>query len=350
MDRIVVGTTGGADLPHMKYRLGPLVREGRWPADVIAVGTFPGPEEVDGLLAAGGGDAILALQRVLPSVRDMERLRSRYHAVVFDFDDAIYAAMPEIRAPFIQRASKGALRLVARGSATASRRRRPLIRVLRRASASVAGNEVLAQFARRYSQHVVEIPSTVDPIPSPPASRPDRPVLVWTGVAGNRQYLDLIRDPLAQLAREHDFMLRVVCSRPWDDPPVDVEFVQWSPEAEREALLTSTVGLAPLSDDPFSRGKCQYRSIVFGGHALATVASPVGIMDSIIMHGETGFLARSADEWVEALRTLVTDPGLAARFGENALERVRARYSHQVGLERWTRLFDELAAAGAART
>jgi glycosyltransferase involved in cell wall biosynthesis len=213
----------------------------------------------------------------------------------------------------------------------------------------VAGNEVLAGFARRYAAHVVEIPSTVDPIPNPPASRPDPPVLVWTGVAGNRQYLDLVRDPLARLARELDFKLRVVCSRPWDDPRLDVEFVQWSPEAEREALLTSTAGLAPLSDDPFSRGKCQYRSVVFGGHALATVASPVGIMDKIIAHGETGFLARSGDEWLDALRRLATEPRLAARLGASALERVRERYSHQVGLERWTRLFEELASPVRAR-
>jgi glycosyltransferase involved in cell wall biosynthesis len=279
----------------------------------------------------------------------MQLLRARYHAVVFDFDDAIYAAMPEIRAPVVRRTLKAGFRLLARGSTTASRRRRPMIRVLRGATVAVAGNEVLARFARRYAQRVVEIPSTVDPIPSPPASKPDQPILVWTGVAGNRQYLELLREPLARLAREHDFKLRVVCSRPWDDPPVDVEFVQWSPEAESEALLTSTAGLAPLSDDPFSRGKCQYRSIVFGGHALATVASPVGIMDTIIAHSETGFLARSSDEWVDALRRLITNPQFAASIGANALDRIRARYSHRVGLELWTRLFDELAAPAAAR-
>jgi hypothetical protein len=350
MDRIVVGTTGGADLPHMKYRLGPLVREGVWPVEVIAAETFPGQTDIEALLTAGGPGSVLALQRVLPSVPDMKRLRSTYDAIVFDFDDAIYAAMPDVRASALQQAAKGVLRLAARGSATASSRKRPLVKVLGLVDACVAGNSILAGFACRYAARVVEIPSTVEPVESPPVTRPDPPVLVWTGVAGNRQYLELLRKPLEQLAGEVEFKLRVVCSQPWEDPPVDVEFVRWSPEAERAALMTSTVGLAPLTDDPFSRGKCQYRSVVFGGHGLPTVASPVGIMDTIIAHGETGFLARSGDEWLGALRRLVTDPRLVAELGARALERIRVHYSHAVGIERWRSVFNELATLPASRS
>jgi glycosyltransferase involved in cell wall biosynthesis len=278
----------------------------------------------------------------------MRELRGAYDAIVFDFDDAIYAAMPDIRGSWPKLAAKRLLRLAARGSTTASSRRRPLTKVLREVDVCVVGNEVLARFARRYARRVVEIPSTVDPIETPPTGRPEPPVLVWTGVAGNRQYLELVREPLTRLARERDFKLRIVCSRNWDDPPVEVEFVPWSQQAEHEALLSASVGIAPVTDDPFSRGKCQYRSLLFGGHGLPTVASPVGIMDQIVVHGETGFLARSDDEWLEGLRSCLAEPALAAELGATALERVRASYSHQVGLERWTRLFDELAAEAAS--
>ena len=350
MDRIVVGTTGGADAPQMKYRLGPLAREGPWPADVIAAGTFPDRDDVESLLAAAGPGRVLVLQRVLPSTADMRRLRAAYDSIVFDFDDAIYAAMPDIHGSRLKLAAKRLFRLAVRGSTTASSRRRPLTRVLREVDVCVVGNEILAEFGRRYASRVVEIPSTVEPIEGPPTHRPEPPVLVWTGVAGNRQYLELLREPLTRLAVERDFKLRIVCSRNWDDPPVEVEFVPWSQQAEHEALLSATVGLAPVTDDPFSRGKCQYRSLLFGGHGLPTVASPVGIMDRIVVHGETGYLARSDDEWLEGLRSCLSEPARAAELGAKALERVRASYSHQVGLERWTRLFDELAAAGAAPT
>lgn len=348
MDRIVVGTTGGAEAPQLKYRLGPLVRKGVWPVEVIASGTFPGRDDVDALLGAGGRGAVLVLQRVLPPEAVMRRLRASYDAIVLDFDDAIYIAMPDVRSSSLRRTAKSALRLAARGSTRASSRRRPLVRALRHVDVCVVGNEVLTEFARRHTRRVVVIPSTVDPVESPPAARPDVPILVWTGVAGNRQYLEVVRKPLTRLAREAEFKLRVVCSKTWDDAPVDVEFVPWSQEAERTALLTSTVGLAPVTDDPFSRGKCQYRSLLFGGHALPTVASPVGIMDRIIVHGETGYLAGSDDEWLDALRTCVTQPGLAAELGARALERIRASYSHEIGVELWTRLFVDLAANGAS--
>jgi hypothetical protein len=348
MDRIVVGTTGGVEFPPTKYRLGPLAQAGFWPVDVITAQTFPEEDDIDDLLTAGGHGAVLVLQRVLPAAAAMRRLRASYEAVVFDFDDAIYAASPDARASVWRHAAKGALRLAVRGSTTASSRRRPLTSVLRQVDVCVAGNEILAGFARRYARRVVEIPSTVDPIESAPIEKPDPPIFVWTGVAANQQYLEVVRGPLEQLTRRLDFKLRIVCSQSWEDAPIDVEFVPWSPEAEREALLTSTVGLAPLTDDPFSRGKCQYRSIVFGGHGLATVASPIGIMDQIVVHGETGFLAHSDDEWLTALQLCAAEPRLAAQLGAKALERIRATYSHQVGLELWTRLFNELANNGGS--
>jgi hypothetical protein len=330
----------------MKYRLGPLARKGSWPIEVIAAGTFPDQDDIEALSEAGSRGSVLVMQRVLPSPDEMRHLRARYDAVVLDFDDALYETMPAVGQPVLLGALKGALRLALRGSRTASSRKQPLVKALREADACVVGNAVLAQFARRYTDRVVVIPSTVEPIETPRSDMPERPVLVWTGVAGNRQYLELLRKPLARLADELEFTLRVVCSRSWEDPPVEVEFVPWSPDAEREALLTATVGLAPLTDDPFSQGKCQYRSIVFGGHGLATVASPVGIMDTIIVHGETGFLASSDEEWCNALRRCIADPSLAASLGAHALARIRQLYSHEVGVELWTAFFEDLAVAG----
>src|SRR5207247_957298 len=123
----------------------------------------------------------------------------------------------------------------------------------------------------------------------------------------NLQYLDLVRGALERLSREIDFRLRIVSSEAWDDAPVRAELVAWSESAAREALLTSTVGLAPLTDSEFTRGKCALRAIQYGGHALPTVASPVGITDRVVLNGRTGVLARSQREWVDALRLLLTD-------------------------------------------
>ena len=139
--------------------------------DIIAAGTFPGRDDVEALLAAGGPGTVLVLQRVLPSSAEMRRLRAAYDSVVFDFDDAIYAAMPDIRASRFKLGAKRLLRLAARGSTSASSRRRPLIKVLREVDVCVVGNEILAEFARRYAKRVEEIPSTVQPITAPPIFR-----------------------------------------------------------------------------------------------------------------------------------------------------------------------------------
>jgi hypothetical protein len=272
---------------------------------------------------------------VLPNRDGLAALRQGFARLAFDFDDAIYAAPPELGASPALRLLKRARRLALRGSTAASSRRRPLQRVLGTVDLCVAGNAVLAAFARRHAKQVIEIPTTVEPVAQLPERRPQPPVLVWLGLPDNLQYLDLIRRPLERLSREHEFRLRIVSSATWSRAPTEVEFVQWTPAAAREALVASTAGLAPLTDDPWTRGKCAFRSIQYGGHGLPAVATPVGITDQVVLHGKTGFLARSEQEWVEALRALLTRPGLAHALGAAALAHVRSRYSDGVAVRAW---------------
>jgi glycosyltransferase involved in cell wall biosynthesis len=142
--------------------------------------------------------------------------------------------------------------------------------------------------------------------------------------------------PLMALSRLIDFRLRIISEEPWSDPPLPVEFVPFSEAAASDALLTSSVGLAPLSDDPWTQGKCAMRAIQYGGHALPTVASPVGITDQVVLDGETGILARSDEEWLAALRVLIDDPARARRMGAAALARVRRLYSDDVAVQLWS--------------
>jgi glycosyltransferase involved in cell wall biosynthesis len=231
-------------------------------------------------------------------------------------------------------------RFLTRGYPRASSRRKPLIRTLRAADTCVVGNAVLGGFALRYSSRVVEIPTTVDPVSQVPA-RAGKAALVWVGVADNLQYLSLIADPLARLRHDIEFRFTVVSSRPWLEAPIPTTFVRWTPEAERAALLGASVGVAPLTDDPWTRGKCAFRAILYGGHALATAATPVGITDEVLIDGQTGLLARTKDEWVRALRDLLEDPDRTAEMGQRAWRRVREAYSDQVALRMWLELLRE---------
>jgi glycosyltransferase involved in cell wall biosynthesis len=342
-ETIVVAAPGGEQAVTFVYRLRPLQRAGPWPMEVHSIGSLPTAEQVETLIESGGRGRVLVLHRVVPGERDMERLRGRYDAIVFDFDDAIYAVPPDVGGRSLTATAKKAARVVARGSASASARRRPLERVLPRVDVCVAANGVLLEYARLRARRAIEIPTTVQPVDAPPAERPSPPVVAWMGVPDNLQYLALVRRPLEALAREIDFRVRIISSRPWSEAgSVDPEFVAWEPSAAREALLAASVGLAPLTDDAWTRGKSALRSIQYGGHALPTVASPVGITDAVVVHGETGYLARSEDEWVGAIRSLLVAPEQVERMGAAALDRVRRRYSDEVALELWRALFSSL--------
>jgi hypothetical protein len=345
IDRLVVAAPDGWQSPSAYFRLGPLAR--LWHVDAVATGSFPGVEQVDNLLELGGMDAALVLQRVMPSRGDTERLRRSYRRLVFDIDDAIYAVAPGFAPPGLKQAAKQAIRLVVRGSRTASSRKRPLQRTLAQVDACVVGNAILAEFARRHARHVVEIPTTVEPERQSPATRPDPPIVVWHGVRDGLRYLALTSDALRTLAQELDFRLRIISSATWEDAPVPVEFIPWSLEATRAGLLTASVGLAPLTDDLWTRGKCAFRSIQYGGHGLPAVASPVGITDRVVLHGKTGYLARSSKEWEQSLRALLTNPELAAQMGAAALRHIGEHYSDGLAIERWRTLIEYLEAPPA---
>jgi glycosyltransferase involved in cell wall biosynthesis len=322
--------------------VGPIVNSGRLTVEVVSAGAFPERGEIEALRERGGDGAVLLLQRVLASPADVSRLRAAYEHILFDIDDAIYAVPPNLERSRLRQLPKTALRLAFRGSPNASRRKKPLARLLRAVDVCVVGNSILGEFASRYVRRFEEIPTTVEPVNRPPPSRPRVPVLVWMGLADNLQYLGLLKEALTRLARQFDFRLRIVSSRPWSESPIPSEFVAWSPEAARDALLTSTVGLAPLTDDPWTRGKCAFRSIQYGGHALPTVASPVGITDRVIQHGETGYLARSAVDWIDFVGGLLENPTLVDEIGSAALRRIRRLYSNDLAARRWTELLASL--------
>jgi hypothetical protein len=341
IDKIVLASAGGWDSPSARYRLGPLAESDRWDITAISAPSLPRGDRIEQMLELGDRSTVLILQRVMPSDADMRRVRSAFRAVLFDIDDAIYAVPPVSRLT-ISELYKRTARLVVRGSTRASARRRSLIATLRQVDAAIVGNEILGRFASQYAARVFEIPTTVDPVPRPPESRPRLPIVTWMGLPDNMAHLELVRRPLEQLRREMDFTLRIVSSSPWQRAPFLFEFVPWSEETSRDALLTSTVGLAPLSDDPWTRGKCALRSIQYGGHALPTVASPVGITERVVLAGRTGLLARTEADWYQDLRALLLDGELVERMGAAALAHVRAHYSNELAVARWSAVIDSV--------
>ena len=106
--------------------------------------------------------------------------------------------------------------------------------------------------------------------------------------------------------------------------------VPWSEDTEVASLQALDVGIMPLRDEPFERGKCGYKLIQYMACGLPVVASPVGVNRQIVEHGVNGFLAETPAEWAEALQTLLADPALRQRMGQAGRQKVEQQYSLQV--------------------
>ena len=242
--------------------------------------------------------------------------------IIFDFDDAIWMRGPG--------SANGVFsRLTFRGK-TAT--------VCRLASAVVVGNRYLATYASRHSKSVTIIPSTIELAQSPvqPPLQNNGPfTLVWAGSSSSLAQLESVKGALARVGQKRSTLLRVICSRPptGDWGKVRIEFVPWSATDEAVKLGQSHVGIMPLIDDAFARGKCALKALQYMAVGRPVVASAVGANADLIVDGQNGYLAATEDEWVAKLECLAESDTLRQRLGSAGRRTVEAHYtaSHGAG-------------------
>lgn len=204
--------------------------------------------------------------------------------------------------------------------------------MLARCALVIAGNEYLAGQAASHPE-VRVIPTGVDlaayRVKTADVAMPTRPVVVgWIGTAGNLRCLDPLRPVLKRLVDEGvPLRLKVVCDRAleWGDVPID--YAPWTLETESDQLVSFDIGIMPLDDGPWTRGKCGFKLLQYMASGLPAVASPVGVNRSIIQHGENGLLADTPNEWGKALAQLILHPARRAQLGGAARRTVETQYS-----------------------
>ena len=234
--------------------------------------------------------------------------------LIFDFDDAIFV-------PYVS-PSNGYLSYLKFPGKTRA--------ICRMAAHVMAGNDYLADYARAANPRVTVVPTTIDTeryVARLPKAASDPPVIGWTGSYSTAQHLRTLAPALQQLARRERFRLRVIGAPGFELEGVDLEVVPWRSETEVEDLRPVDVGIMPLPDDPWSRGKCGLKALQYMALGLPTVCSPVGVNSVIIRDGENGMLASGDDEWVEKLSTLLGSAELRERLGRAGRATVEERYS-----------------------
>lgn len=242
--------------------------------------------------------------------------------MVHDFDDAIFLAS-------VSEANRSLAFLKDPGRVAT------VLRLCRRAT---VGNEFLARYARHYNDAVTVIPTVVDTTRFKPReyqSEHPIPIVGWIGSPTTYQYLERLGDVLREVAASHQFILRISgAGRPVVMPGVNVEEVPWSLDAEVGLFNGLDIGVYPVADDDWSRGKCGFKAIQCMASGVPVVASAVGVNCEIITDGVDSFLASNHDEWVDKLSRLLTDQALRARLAAAGRETIEARYSLPVAAPR----------------
>ena len=245
------------------------------------------------LYASARRFAGVLLHRKLLTAWDGFWLRRLAGTVIYDFDDAImYSDRQDGR--------------VCRIRAHRFRRAVALSHLV------IAGNEYLAEHARRYNTHVEILPTGLDVgaySRATPRAEDGTIRLVWIGGGHVLKHLRGIVPALEELGRRFPHVrLRIISSEFLGLQSMPVEQRPWSRETEVADLVTSDIGLAPLADDPFTRGKCAFKILQYQAAGLPVVASPVGVNEQYVRDGATGFLVRDLAQWVDRVAALIESP------------------------------------------
>jgi hypothetical protein len=247
--------------------------------------------------------------------------------LVSDFDDAVWVRYSECKIAPLRWMLEGKIRGVMAAS-----------------TAVVAGNDEIAGYAERSgAKRVVVIPTVVDIrryLAEPVCGR--EPVVCWIGTPVTSVFLEVVRNAFTELAKTHRFVFRCIGAKAPNWPGVTTESVQWSEETEARELNRATVGIMPLSDGAFQRGKCGYKLIQYMASGLPVIASPVGVNTSIVRHGCNGYLASTSEEWHAALLGVLSEPRAAREMGRRGRQIAEREYSLGSGALRLATLIEDL--------
>jgi glycosyltransferase involved in cell wall biosynthesis len=279
---------------------------------------------------------LVIVQRRLLSPLQLYLLRRSAQRLAFDFDDAV----------FLRDSYAGDLR--------SARRQRRFAAMTAATDFTVAGNVFLSVHAARWapSDRVHVVPTCVDLARYDPArhERNGRGVqMVWVGSSSTLQGLELVRPLLEEIGQRcPEVRLKLICDRFLKLDRLDVLSCPWSEQTEKTEIADADIGISWVPDDGWSRGKCGLKVLQYMAAGLPVVANPVGVQSEFVRHGETGFLAETADQWVHSIRRLANDPVLRRRMGEAARRCVAAEFSVRHAARAWIGMLDGLQRRQAA--
>lgn len=251
-------------------------------------------------------------------------LRKKY---IYDFDDAIWL-------PNYSDSNARFQRLKAYGKVK---------RIMKWAHIVSAGNQHLLEFAKQYNPNSSIIPTTIDlenvhTLATNQST--EKPIIGWTGTHTTMNYLDELVPILRELEETHDFVFRVISNQAPNFELNNLEFIKWNKESEIEDLTKINIGVMPLTDTVWAKGKCGFKGLQYMALEIPSVMSPVGVNTSIVNHGKNGFLCNSSAEWKETLVNLLENQMLRTEIGKAGFQTVKKSYSVEANQSNYLNLLN----------
>ncbi len=247
--------------------------------------------------------------------------------MIFDFDDAIWlpnTSKSNILASFLKFPQKTQL----------------ICSWVHRIS---AGNAYLADFASQFNPNVRVNPTTLETAHRHNQIKDQNSEILrigWTGTHSTLPYLDFLIPILQKLEEKYAFETLIICNQKPDYQLDSLRFAEWNKESEIADLLEINIGIMPLTDDIWAKGKCGFKALQYMSLGIPALASPVGVNSKIIDHAENGFLCENESDWEKYLVLLLENPVLRSEMGKKARLKVENQYSVQSNQANFLSLFE----------
>ncbi len=242
-------------------------------------------------------------------------LRSMGKPIIFDFDDAVFLPNTSKENIYIDKFKNP----------------NKVAKIIGMSRCVIAGNSYLSNFALKYNKNVIVIPSSIDTEKYRPVPRPAEKaeiVIGWMGSNTTKDFLLDLEQAFVRLSgRYKNITFKLVGAQPSGIRLSSVIYKKWKMEEEFADLNSFDIGIMPVPDTEWAKGKCGFKAILYMSCGLPVVVSPVGANLEIIDEGVNGFFAANNEEWVNTISKLVEDGKLRRTMGEKGRDKVIQRYS-----------------------
>lgn len=242
-------------------------------------------------------------------------LRKKNTKIIFDFDDAIWLSVISPNNQFFS--------IMKDGEKTS--------KIIRMSDRVFAGNQFLADYALQFNSDVVIIPTTIDTEKYNPVAKNQQHKITigWSGSVSTIEHFEFAIPALTKLKEKYteQIEIKVIGDEHYRNEKLNIVGLPWQSETEIPDLQTIDIGIMPLPDTEWARGKCGLKGLQYMALEIPTIMSPVGVNIEIIQHGKNGFLASTEEQWVKIISDLIENKTLRISIGSEGRKTVISKYS-----------------------